>query len=91
MNDEDLKNVLVVILGIIIVGYGIFVIVLLRSNFKMPKEESDGSALGALLAPSAGLFAGLQLQQSLRDDETTSGPFWYLKNENIPQTTKNSL
>ena len=60
----------------------------------MPKEESDGSALGALLAPSAGLFAGqginevglvrehtgsvysrkgLQLQQSLRDDETTSG------------------
>ena len=24
----------------------------------MPKEESDGAALGALLAPSAGLFAG---------------------------------
>ena len=36
----------------------IFVIVLLRLNFEMPKEESDGSALGALLAPSAGLFAG---------------------------------
>ena len=41
----------------------IFVIVLLRLNFKMPKEESDGSALGALLAPSAGLFAGYGINE----------------------------
>ena len=38
----------------------IFVIVLPRLNFKISIEESDGLALGALLAnlPSAGLFAG---------------------------------
>ena len=44
--------------GTVLSSESIFVIVLLRLNFEMPKEESDGSALGALLAPSAGLFAG---------------------------------